>query len=74
MSHKAQSGAEWAFFTLAVAELGHHTKQASGLLCTAILGEAVMPMLFGLVAGHNGLRWRYCWRCSATPTSCGTAC
>jgi FHS family L-fucose permease-like MFS transporter len=43
-------------FTLAVAGLGRHTAQASGLLCTAIVGGAVVPLLFGLVADHGGLR------------------
>ena len=43
-------------FTLAVAGLGRHTEQASGLLCTAIVGGAVVPLLFGVVADHNGLR------------------
>lgn len=43
-------------FTLAVAGLGRHTEQASGLLCTAIVGGAVIPLLFGFVADHSGLR------------------
>ncbi|WP_210515982.1 sugar MFS transporter [Hymenobacter terricola] len=43
-------------FTLAVAGLGRHTEQASGLLCTAIVGGAVVPLLFGVVADHQGLR------------------
>ncbi|QIX60127.1 sugar MFS transporter [Hymenobacter sp. BT18] len=43
-------------FTLAVAGLGHFTEQASGLLCTAIVGGALVPLLFGLVADHSGLR------------------
>ena len=44
-------------FTLAVAGLGRHTEEASGLLCTAIVGGAVVPMLFGAVADVPGLRW-----------------
>ncbi|MBC8082647.1 MAG: sugar MFS transporter [Hymenobacter sp.] len=43
-------------FTLAVAGLGRHTEQASGLLCTAIVGGAVIPLLFGYVADTSGLR------------------
>ncbi|MCC2545579.1 sugar MFS transporter [Hymenobacter sp. BT175] len=37
-------------FTLAVAGLGRHTEQASGLLSAAIVGGAIIPPLFGLVA------------------------
>ena len=43
-------------FTLAVAGLGRHTENASGLLCTAIVGGAVVPVLFGAVADGPGLR------------------
>ncbi|TGE22072.1 sugar MFS transporter [Hymenobacter aquaticus] len=43
-------------FTLAVARLGRHTEQASGLLCMAIVGGALIPMLFGAIADHSGLR------------------
>ncbi|SFQ81128.1 sugar MFS transporter [Hymenobacter arizonensis] len=43
-------------FTLAVAGLGRHTEAASGLLCTAIVGGALVPMLFGFVADQGGLR------------------
>ncbi|GAB3229069.1 sugar MFS transporter [Hymenobacter seoulensis] len=43
-------------FTLAVAGLGRHTEQASGLLCTAIVGGAVIPLLFGVIADHSTLR------------------
>ncbi|QKG52222.1 sugar MFS transporter [Hymenobacter sp. BRD67] len=44
-------------FTLAVAGLGRHTEEASGLLCTAIVGGALVPVLFGAVADGPGLRW-----------------
>ncbi|AMR25930.1 hypothetical protein A0257_01675 [Hymenobacter psoromatis] len=37
-------------FTLAVAGLGRHTEQASGLLSAAIVGGAIIPPLFGLMA------------------------
>jgi len=43
-------------FTLAVAGLGRHTEEGSGLLCTAIVGGALVPMLFGAIADHGGLR------------------
>ncbi|WP_400191404.1 sugar MFS transporter [Hymenobacter sp. B81] len=46
-------------FTLAVAGLGRHTEQASGLLNVAIVGGAVVPMLFGLVADASSLRWAF---------------
>ncbi|OON66045.1 sugar MFS transporter [Hymenobacter sp. CRA2] len=37
-------------FTMAVAGLGRHTEDASGLLSASIVGGAVIPPLFGLVA------------------------
>jgi FHS family L-fucose permease-like MFS transporter len=43
-------------FTLALAGLGRHTGEASGLLNVAIVGGAVVPMLFGLVADAGSLR------------------
>ncbi|MCB2376022.1 sugar MFS transporter [Hymenobacter sp. BT635] len=43
-------------FTLAVAGLGYRTEQASGLLCMAIVGGALIPMLFGSIADQSGLR------------------
>ena len=43
-------------FTLAVAGLGRHTEEASGLLNVAIVGGAVIPPLFGLVADASSLR------------------
>ncbi|MVN77898.1 glucose/galactose MFS transporter [Hymenobacter sp. HMF4947] len=43
-------------FTLALAGLGRHTEQGSGLLCTAIVGGALVPMLFGAIADIGGLR------------------
>jgi FHS family L-fucose permease-like MFS transporter len=48
-----------AIFTLAVAGLGRRTEEASGLLCTAIVGGAVIPLLFGYVADTSGLRWAF---------------
>ena len=43
-------------FTLAVAGLGRHTQEASGLLNVAIVGGAVVPLLFGVVADASTLR------------------
>ncbi|MCB2379242.1 sugar MFS transporter [Hymenobacter sp. BT635] len=43
-------------FTLAVAGLGRHTEQASGLLNVAIVGGAVVPLLFALVADVSTLQ------------------
>lgn len=43
-------------FTLAVVGLGRHTEEASGLLNVAIVGGAVVPLLFGLVADASSLR------------------
>ncbi|QIL75266.1 sugar MFS transporter [Hymenobacter sp. HDW8] len=43
-------------FPLALAGLGRHTEEGSGLLCTAVVGGALMPMLFGFVADQSGLR------------------
>lgn len=41
-------------FTLSIKGLGKYTDQASGLLCTAIVGGAVVPLLFGLIADKTG--------------------
>ena len=43
-------------FPLALAGLGRHTEEGSGLLCTAVVGGAVVPQLFGIVTDHGGLR------------------
>ena len=37
-------------FTLAIKKLGKHTAQGSGILCTAIVGGAFIPPLFGFFA------------------------
>jgi FHS family L-fucose permease-like MFS transporter len=42
-------------FALALAGLGRHTRQASGLLCTAIVGGALVPLLHGALADRVGL-------------------
>jgi FHS family L-fucose permease-like MFS transporter len=43
-------------FPLALAGLGRHTEEGSGLLCTAVVGGALVPLLFGFVADHSSLR------------------
>lgn len=43
-------------FPLALAGLGRHTEEGSGLLCTAVVGGALVPLLFGVIADHSGLR------------------
>ncbi len=46
-------------FTLAVAGLGRRIGEASGLLNVAIVGGAVVPLLFGFVADASSLRWAF---------------
>ncbi|NKD54414.1 MULTISPECIES: sugar MFS transporter [unclassified Haematospirillum] len=42
-------------FTLSVRGLGHHTSKASGILCMAIVGGAIVPLIHGFVADQVGL-------------------
>ncbi|WP_321309091.1 sugar MFS transporter [Marinifilum fragile] len=42
-------------FTLAIDGLGKHTSQGSGILCLAIVGGAVVPMIMGILADSFGL-------------------
>ncbi len=42
-------------FTLAIEGLGEDTPQGSGLLCLAIVGGAIIPVVTGLVADRVGL-------------------
>lgn len=44
-------------YTLALHGLGRRTEEASGLLNVAIVGGAVVPLLFGRVADVSSLRW-----------------
>lgn len=44
-----------SIFTLAIAELGPLTGRASGILCVAIVGGAVIPLLQGVIADHIGI-------------------
>jgi MFS transporter, FHS family, L-fucose permease len=43
-------------FTLAVKNLGKYTDQASGILCTAIVGGAIVPFLFGSIGDAISLK------------------
>jgi FHS family L-fucose permease-like MFS transporter len=45
-------------FTLSIRGLGKYTEQASGLLCTAIVGGAILPLLFAAIADgtHGNLK------------------
>jgi FHS family L-fucose permease-like MFS transporter len=42
-------------FTLAIDGLGKHTGQGSGILCTAIVGGAIIPVLQGVIADNIGI-------------------
>ena len=42
-------------FTLAIDGLGRHTGQASGILCTAIVGGALLPVIQGFFADNIGI-------------------
>ena len=43
-------------FSLAIAGLGRHTSQASGILCLAIVGGAIIPLLQGYLADSFGIQ------------------
>lgn len=43
-------------FSLAIHGLGKHTGQGSGILCSAIVGGAVLPVIQGLFADRIGLQ------------------
>ncbi len=43
-------------FSLAVSGLGKHTGQGSGILCAAIVGGAVLPVVQGLCADRIGIQ------------------
>ncbi|MBU1097602.1 MAG: L-fucose:H+ symporter permease [Ignavibacteriae bacterium HGW-Ignavibacteriae-2] len=42
-------------FTLALKGLGKHTSQGSGILCMAIVGGAIVPVLQGVIADNIGI-------------------
>jgi FHS family L-fucose permease-like MFS transporter len=41
-------------FTLAIKDLGEHTSQGSGILCMAIVGGAIIPLIMGYVSDVFG--------------------
>ncbi len=43
-------------FSLAVNKLGRHTSQGSGILCLAIVGGALVPLLQGVLADSIGIQ------------------
>jgi FHS family L-fucose permease-like MFS transporter len=43
-------------FTLAINKIGQNTAQGSGILCTAIVGGAIIPPLYGALADNIGLQ------------------
>ena len=43
-------------FSLAITGLGKHTSQASGILCLAIVGGAILPLIQGVLADAIGLQ------------------
>ena len=46
-------------FSLAVTGLGRHTSQGSGVLCLAIVGGAIIPVIQGFLADIVGLQLSY---------------
>lgn len=46
-------------FSLAVKGLGKHTSQASGIICLAIVGGAIVPLLQGMIADYIGVHLAY---------------
>lgn len=43
-------------FSLAINGLGNHTSQASGILCLAIVGGAILPLFQGIAADEIGVQ------------------
>jgi FHS family L-fucose permease-like MFS transporter len=43
-------------FTLSIDGLGEHTSQGSGILCMAIVGGALIPLLMGYFADTIGIQ------------------
>ena len=43
-------------FSLALTGLGKHTGQGSGILCAAIVGGAILPLVQGVLADHIGIQ------------------
>ena len=43
-------------FSLAISGLAEHTRQGSGILCTAIVGGAILPLIQGVFADSVGIQ------------------
>jgi FHS family L-fucose permease-like MFS transporter len=54
-------------FSMALHQLGKFTGQASGILCMAIVGGALVPFAQGLLADTIGLQWSF-----VVPAACYT--
>jgi FHS family L-fucose permease-like MFS transporter len=52
-------------FTLAIEGLGRRTAEGSGVLCTAIVGGAIVPVAMGWLADRAGLLYSF-----ALPLGC----
>jgi FHS family L-fucose permease-like MFS transporter len=46
-------------FALALAGLGRHTGEGSGMLCMAIVGGAIVPVIQGFAADHVGILYSF---------------
>jgi FHS family L-fucose permease-like MFS transporter len=46
-------------FALAIDGLGKHSGAGSGVLCMAIVGGAIIPLIQGVLADHIGIRWSF---------------
>jgi FHS family L-fucose permease-like MFS transporter len=46
-------------FSLAVADLGPYTGHGSGLLCMAIVGGAILPVIQGMIADASAIQWSF---------------
>lgn len=46
-------------FSMALHQMGKFTGQASGVLCMAIVGGALVPFAQGFLADHIGLQWSF---------------
>ncbi|MSP26891.1 MAG: L-fucose:H+ symporter permease [Methylococcales bacterium] len=47
-------------FSLALRGLGQYTEQGSGILCAAIVGGAILPVVQGLCADVIGIQYAFC--------------
>ena len=58
-------------FAIAIEDLGDDKPLGSGVLCTAIVGGAVVPLLFGALVDTAGFGAAYCFLQSAMATLLG---